>query len=121
MRVAQRPEGMGFDSLWVFDRTLSPVIPKAPYPIKDGILPIKFRNTAPGRIVHEFAGPARPSSDRTAVLAPRPAMHKNDLLGEARMDVLDRDCVASLVQPARVQRVDLVNSESELDGIACPF
>ena len=43
--VAQHAEAVGFDSLWVFDRTLSPVNPKAPYPIKDGILPIKFKNT----------------------------------------------------------------------------
>ncbi len=39
--VAQRAESVGFDSLWVFDRTLSPVNPRAPYPA----LPVKARRT----------------------------------------------------------------------------
>ena len=43
--VAQRAEAAGFDSLWVFDRTLSPVNPKAPYPVKDGILPVQFKRS----------------------------------------------------------------------------
>jgi alkanesulfonate monooxygenase SsuD/methylene tetrahydromethanopterin reductase-like flavin-dependent oxidoreductase (luciferase family) len=37
--VAQRAESVGFDSLWVFDRILSPVDPRVPYPA----LPVKAR------------------------------------------------------------------------------
>jgi probable F420-dependent oxidoreductase len=42
--VAQRAEDLGFDSLWVLDRILWPVNPKAPYPIGDGSLPVKYKN-----------------------------------------------------------------------------
>jgi probable F420-dependent oxidoreductase len=42
--VAQRAEDLGFDSLWVLDRILWPVSPKAPYPIGDGSLPVKYKN-----------------------------------------------------------------------------
>jgi alkanesulfonate monooxygenase SsuD/methylene tetrahydromethanopterin reductase-like flavin-dependent oxidoreductase (luciferase family) len=31
--VARRAEDLGFDSLWVLDRTLFPVKPRAPYPV----------------------------------------------------------------------------------------
>src|SRR5262245_32189774 len=38
--VAERAEAVGYDSLWVVDRLLSPVLPKSPYPGKpDGKLP----------------------------------------------------------------------------------
>lgn len=43
--VAQRAENLGFDSLWVLDRILSPVNPRAPYPAGDGSLPLKYRRT----------------------------------------------------------------------------
>jgi probable F420-dependent oxidoreductase len=42
--VAQRAEALGFDSLWVLDRTLYPVNPRAPYPVGDGTLPVKYKN-----------------------------------------------------------------------------
>ena len=42
--VAQHAEQLGFDSLWVLDRILWPVNPRAPYPIGDGSLPVKYKN-----------------------------------------------------------------------------
>ena len=41
--VAKRAEDLGFDSLWVLDRILWPVNPRAPYPIGDGSLPVKYK------------------------------------------------------------------------------
>lgn len=41
--VAQRAEALGFDSLWVLDRLLYPVQPKAPYPAGDGSLPALYK------------------------------------------------------------------------------
>jgi probable F420-dependent oxidoreductase len=43
--VAQRAEDLGFDSLWVLDRILFPVNPRAPYPAGDGSLPVKYKHT----------------------------------------------------------------------------
>ena len=43
--VARRAEDLGFDSLWVLDRTLFPVKPRAPYPVGDGSLPVKYKRT----------------------------------------------------------------------------
>jgi probable F420-dependent oxidoreductase len=38
--VAQRAEVLGFDDVWVFDRVLWPIAPRAPYPASaDGVLP----------------------------------------------------------------------------------
>src|SRR5678816_2538556 len=42
--VARRAEDLGFDSLWVLDRILWPVNPRAPYPIGDGSLPVQYKN-----------------------------------------------------------------------------
>src|ERR1044071_9529447 len=42
--VAKRAEDLGFDSLWVLDRILWPVHPRAPYPIGDGSLPDQYKN-----------------------------------------------------------------------------
>jgi probable F420-dependent oxidoreductase len=42
--VAKRAEESGFDSLWVLDRILWPVNPRAPYPIGDGSLPVKYKS-----------------------------------------------------------------------------
>ena len=42
-RVARRAEELGFDSLWVLDRLLYPVNPRAPYPVGDGTLPIQYK------------------------------------------------------------------------------
>ena len=41
--VARRAEELGFDSLWVLDRILYPVNPRAPYPVGDGTLPRKYK------------------------------------------------------------------------------
>jgi probable F420-dependent oxidoreductase len=43
--VAKRAEVLGFGSLWVLDRLLYPVNPKAPYPVGDGSLPEKYKHT----------------------------------------------------------------------------
>jgi probable F420-dependent oxidoreductase len=42
--VAKRAEDLGFNSLWVLDRILWPVNPRAPYPIGDGSLPVKYKS-----------------------------------------------------------------------------
>jgi probable F420-dependent oxidoreductase len=42
--IAKRAEDLGFDSLWVLDRILWPVNPRAPYPIGDGSLPVKYKS-----------------------------------------------------------------------------
>jgi probable F420-dependent oxidoreductase len=42
--VAKRAEVLGFDSLWVLDRLLWPVSPRAPYPIGDGSLPVQYKS-----------------------------------------------------------------------------
>src|SRR5215468_7498275 len=42
--VAKRAEDLRFDSLWVLDRILWPVNPRAPYPIGDGSLPVKYKS-----------------------------------------------------------------------------
>jgi probable F420-dependent oxidoreductase len=45
LEVARRVEALGFDSLWVYDRLLHPVAPRAPYPgTPDGGLPDAFRH-----------------------------------------------------------------------------
>lgn len=44
LRVAKRAEDLGFDSLWVLDRILWPVSPRAPYPIGDSSLPLQYKN-----------------------------------------------------------------------------
>jgi probable F420-dependent oxidoreductase len=44
LKVAKRAEDLGFDSLWVLDRILWPVNPRAPYPIGDGSLPVQYKN-----------------------------------------------------------------------------
>lgn len=41
--VAQRAESLSFDSLWVLDRLLYPVHPRAPYPAGDGSLPVQYK------------------------------------------------------------------------------
>src|SRR5437762_9386480 len=42
--VAKRAEDLGYDSLWILDRILWPINPRAPYPIGDGSLPVKYKN-----------------------------------------------------------------------------
>jgi probable F420-dependent oxidoreductase len=42
--VAKRAEVLGFDSLWVLDRLLWPVSPRAPYPTGDGSLPVQYKS-----------------------------------------------------------------------------
>ena len=42
--VAQRAEALGFDSVWVLDRILVPVRPRAAYPVGDGTLPAQYKS-----------------------------------------------------------------------------
>jgi len=42
--IAKRAEVLGYESLWVWDRLLAPVNPKAPYPLGDGTHPAQFRS-----------------------------------------------------------------------------
>ncbi len=42
--VAKRAEDLGLDSVWVLDRILWPINPRAPYPIGDGSLPVRYKN-----------------------------------------------------------------------------
>jgi probable F420-dependent oxidoreductase len=41
--VAKRAEELGFDTLWVLDRALFPVNPRAPYPVGDGTIPVQYK------------------------------------------------------------------------------
>jgi probable F420-dependent oxidoreductase len=41
--VAKRAEDLGLDSVWVLDRILWPLNPRAPYPIGDGSLPVRYK------------------------------------------------------------------------------
>src|SRR6266487_1693669 len=51
--VAKRAEDLGFDSLWVLDRILWPVNPRAPYPIADDTRHPVWRTTK-SRIWHRM-------------------------------------------------------------------
>jgi len=42
--IARRAEALGYHSLWVWERLLAPVQPKAPYPIGDGTHPQIFKS-----------------------------------------------------------------------------
>ncbi|MGH7824873.1 MAG: TIGR03619 family F420-dependent LLM class oxidoreductase, partial [Candidatus Binatia bacterium] len=55
--VAKRAEDLGFDSLWVLDRILWPVNPRAPYPLGDGSLPIQYKNVLDPVETLTFAAP----------------------------------------------------------------
>src|SRR5262245_48806312 len=45
VRIAKRAEGLGYDSVWVFERLLWPTNPRDPYPpSRDGSWPTSFRN-----------------------------------------------------------------------------
>ncbi|HWO40295.1 MAG TPA: LLM class F420-dependent oxidoreductase [Candidatus Eisenbacteria bacterium] len=41
--AATRAEALGYDTLWVLDRILWPLSPRAPYPIGDGSLPAQYK------------------------------------------------------------------------------
>jgi alkanesulfonate monooxygenase SsuD/methylene tetrahydromethanopterin reductase-like flavin-dependent oxidoreductase (luciferase family) len=43
--VAKRAEALGFDSVWVLDRLLFPVEPRAPYLVGDGTLRAKYQRS----------------------------------------------------------------------------
>ncbi len=44
VRIAQRAEALGYDTLWTVERLLSPVKPQTPYPVTpDGSLPAVYR------------------------------------------------------------------------------
>jgi probable F420-dependent oxidoreductase len=42
--VAKGAEDLGLDTLWVLDRILWPINPRAPYPLGDGSLPVQYKN-----------------------------------------------------------------------------
>jgi probable F420-dependent oxidoreductase len=42
--VPKRAEDLGLDSVWVLDRILWPINPRAPYPIGDGSLPMRYKS-----------------------------------------------------------------------------
>jgi len=44
LTIARRAEALGYQSLWVWERLLAPVQPKAPYPIGDGTHPEIFKS-----------------------------------------------------------------------------
>jgi len=44
LTIARRAEALGYQSLWVWERLLAPVQPKAPYPIGDGTHPEVFKS-----------------------------------------------------------------------------
>ena len=65
--VAKRAEELAFDSLWVLDRILWPVNPRAPYPIGDGSLPVQYKNVLDPVDTLTFAAahtPHRPGNRR---------------------------------------------------------
>lgn len=43
-KATRRAEELGYDSLWVLDRILWPLKPRAPYPGGDGSLPTQYKN-----------------------------------------------------------------------------
>ena len=43
--VSKRAEELGYDSLWVLDRLLWPIKPRAPYPVGDGSLPAQYKTS----------------------------------------------------------------------------
>jgi probable F420-dependent oxidoreductase len=43
-KATRRAEELGYDTLWVLDRLLWPVKPRAPYPAGDGSLPTVYKN-----------------------------------------------------------------------------
>ena len=58
--VAKRAEDLGFDSLWVLDRILWPVHPRAPYPLGDGSLPVQYKNVLDPVETLTFAAARKP-------------------------------------------------------------
>jgi probable F420-dependent oxidoreductase len=54
--VAKRAEDLGYDSLWVLDRILWPINPRAPYPIGDGSLPLQYKRVLDPMETLTFAG-----------------------------------------------------------------
>lgn len=55
--VAQHAEDLGFDSLWVLDRILYPVHPRAPYPVGNGTLPVQYTRVLDPLETLTFAAP----------------------------------------------------------------
>jgi probable F420-dependent oxidoreductase len=45
VKIAQRAEALGYDSLWTVERLLWPVKPQSPYPVApDGLLPVEYKH-----------------------------------------------------------------------------
>ena len=78
--VAKRAEDLGFDSLWVLDRILWPVNPRAPYPIGDGSLPVQYKNVLDPLETLTFAA-AHTRPHRTRHRRPQPSLVQSGLTG----------------------------------------
>ena len=53
IRVAQRTEELGYDSVWVTDRVLFPIDPQTPYMgTPDGSLPDVYKSLRPTGVAH---------------------------------------------------------------------
>ncbi len=69
-KVAQRAEGLGYDSLWVTERLLYPLKPQSPYPVTpDGSLPEPYKhNLDPVETLTFVAAQTKRSALGTSVL-----------------------------------------------------
>jgi probable F420-dependent oxidoreductase len=90
LTIARRAEALGFESLWVWERLLSPLAPKAPYPL-GGALPEAFRSVLdPLEVLTFVAGHTERVTLGTSVLIL--PWHNPALLGRrlATIDQLSR-------------------------------
>ena len=55
LRVCRSAEEMGYDSLWTGDRVLAPLVPGAPYPGDDGVMPRAYENHMDPLVALTFA------------------------------------------------------------------
>ncbi|MFD6534603.1 TIGR03619 family F420-dependent LLM class oxidoreductase [Streptomyces sp. NPDC060184] len=55
LRVSRTAEEMGYDSLWTGDRVLAPLVPGAPYPSADGVMPRVYENHMDPLVALTFA------------------------------------------------------------------
>ncbi len=55
LRVSRTGEDLGYDSLWTGDRVLAPLVPGAPYPSADGLMPRAYENHLDPLVALTFA------------------------------------------------------------------
>jgi len=79
--VAKRAEDLGFDSLWVLDRMLWPVSPRAPYPLGDGSLPVQYKNVLDPLETLTFAAAHEPH--RSGNWCAQPSLVQSGFVGAA--------------------------------------